>query len=134
MRLKPVMVVVGTRPEIIKVAPIVRALKKSRLPFLFVHCGQHYDYSMSQQFIENLELPTPDYAMKVRASSPGEQTARIMMKMDKLLKKKAPCVVLVEGDTNTVVAAALAANKRVIPVGHIEAGFRGFYLRMPEER
>ncbi len=131
--MKPVMVVVGTRPEIIKMAPIVRALKKNRLPFLFVHCGQHYDYNMSQQFIENLELPTPDYALKVRTSSPGEQTARIMVQMDKLLKETMPCIVLVEGDTNTVLAAALAANKRVIPVGHVEAGLRSFDLRMPEE-
>src|SRR3972149_1599387 len=122
------MVVVGTRPEIIKMAPVVRALRKSRLPFLFVHCGQHYDYNMSQQFIENLELPTPDYALKVRASSPGEQTARIMAQMDKLLKRTMPCIVLVEGDTNTVLAAALAANKRGVPVGHVEAGLRGFYL------
>ena len=127
------MVVVGTRPEIIKMAPIVRALKKSRLPFLFIHCGQHYDYNMSQQFIEDLELPIPDYALKVRASSPGEQTARIMAQMDKLLKLTVPCVVLVEGDTNTVLAAALAANKREVPVGHVEAGLRSFDLRMPEE-
>jgi UDP-N-acetylglucosamine 2-epimerase (non-hydrolysing) len=127
------MVVVGTRPEIIKMAPVVRALKKSRLPFLFVHCGQHYDYNMSQQFIENLELPTPDYALKVRAVSPGEQTARIMVQMDRLRKRTVPCVVLVEGDTNTVLAAALAANKGVVPVGLVEAGLRSFDLRMPEE-
>jgi UDP-N-acetylglucosamine 2-epimerase (non-hydrolysing) len=131
--LKPVMVVVGTRPEIIKMAPIVRALKKSKIPFLFVHCGQHYDYNMSQQFIENLELPTPDYSLKIRASSPGAQTARIMAKMDKLLKKTTPYIVLVEGDTNTVLAAALAANKQRIPVGHVEAGLRSYDLRMPEE-
>jgi len=127
------MVVVGTRPEIIKMAPVVRALKKSKLPFLFVHCGQHYDYNMSQQFIEDLELPTPDFSFKIRVSSPGEQIARIMVQMDKLLKRTLPCVVLVEGDTNTVLAAALAANKRVVPVGHVEAGLRSFDLRMPEE-
>src|SRR4030066_2511617 len=102
------MIVVGTRPEIIKMAPIVRALKENRLPFLFVHCGQHYDYNMSQQFIENLELPTPNYVLKVRASSPGEQTARIMAQMDKLLKQTVPCVVLCGGDKNSVLAAPLA--------------------------
>ena len=127
------MVVVGTRPEIIKMAPVVRALKKNKVPFLFVHCGQHYDYNMSQQFIEDLELPTPDYSFKLRASSAGEQTARMMLRMDRLLKKTVPCLVLVEGDTNTVLAAALAANKRGIPVGHVEAGLRSFDLRMPEE-
>lgn len=127
------MVVVGTRPEIVKMAPIVRALEKHQIPFSFVHCGQHYDYNMSQQFIEDLELPSPDFSLKIRASSPGEQTARIMLHMDKLLKRMMPCVVLVEGDTNTVLAAALAANKCGVPVGHVEAGLRSFDLRMPEE-
>src|SRR4030042_3904289 len=127
------MVVVGTRPEIIKMAPIVRALQKSKIPTTFVHCGQHYDYNMAQQFIEELELPLPDYGYKVKASSPGEQTARIIARMDSLLKKTVPSLVLVEGDTNSVLAAALAANKRGIPLGHVEAGLRSFDLRMPEE-
>jgi UDP-N-acetylglucosamine 2-epimerase (non-hydrolysing) len=131
--MNPCMVVVGTRPEIIKMAPVIRALKKSKIPFQFVHCGQHYDYNMSQQFIEDLELPPPEYSFEVRVSSPGEQTARIISHMDKLLKKTTPSAVLVEGDTNTVLAAALAANKRGIPVGHVEAGLRSFDLRMPEE-
>jgi len=127
------MVVVGTRPEIIKMAPVIRAFEKSKIPFQFVHCGQHYDYNMSQQFIEDLELPPPEYSFEVRVSSPGEQTARIISHMDKLLKKTTPSAVLVEGDTNTVLAAALAANKRAIAVGHVEAGLRSFDLRMPEE-
>jgi UDP-N-acetylglucosamine 2-epimerase (non-hydrolysing) len=131
--MKPVMVVVGTRPEIIKMAPIVRALRKNKIPTVFVHCGQHYDYNMSQQFIEDLELPQPDYTCKVRAYSPGAQTAQIMKYMDKVLKENAPAVVLVEGDTNSVLAAALAANKREVAVGHVEAGLRSFDLRMPEE-
>ena len=131
--MQPVMVVVGTRPEIIKMAPIIRALQKSKIPSAFVHCGQHYDYNMSQQFIEELELPAPDYSFKIRVASPGEQTAKIISHMDKLLKKTAPCIVLVEGDTNTVLAAAIAANKRGIPVGHVEAGLRSYDLRMPEE-
>jgi UDP-N-acetylglucosamine 2-epimerase (non-hydrolysing) len=131
--MKTVMVVVGTRPEIIKMAPIIRALKKNRIPLTFVHCGQHYDHNMAQQFIEELELPPPDYGYKVKASSSGEQTARIITYMDKLLKKTAPSLVLVEGDTNSVLAAALTANKRGIPTGHVEAGLRNFDLRMPEE-
>ena len=77
--MKPVVVVTGTRPEIIKMAPIIRALNKAKLPFVFVHCGQHYDYNMAQQFIENLELPAPDYGLKIESSSPGAQTAEIMM-------------------------------------------------------
>ncbi len=131
--MKHAMVVVGTRPEIIKMAPILRAFIKRKTSFTFVHCGQHYDYNMSQQFIENLELPPPDYSFKVRVLSPGEQVARIIARMDRLLKLINPSVVLVEGDTNTVLAAALAANKRSIPVGHVEAGLRSFDLRMPEE-
>lgn len=131
--MKPVMVVAGTRPEIIKMAPLVRALRKNKIPIVFVHCGQHYDYNMSQQFIEDLELQSPDYTYEVRAYSPGEQTAQILTYMDKVIKDTAPAVVLVEGDTNSVLAAAVAANKREIPVGHVEAGLRSFDLRMPEE-
>jgi len=131
--MKPVMVVVGTRPEIVKMAPVIKALKQSSVPFVFVHCGQHYDYNMSQQFIEELELPLPDYGFKVKAASGGLQTARIMAHMDKLLSEVTPSLVLVEGDTNTVLAAALAANRRCVAVGHVEAGLRSFDLRMPEE-
>jgi len=131
--MKPIGVVTGTRPEIIKMAPIIRALKKAQLPSIFVHCGQHYDYNMAQQFIENLELATPDYLLKIESSSAGAQTAEILTKMDSLLGTVEPSIVLVEGDTNTVLSAALAANKRVIPIGHVEAGLRSFDLRMPEE-
>jgi len=131
--MKPVIIVAGTRPEIIKMAPIIRTLNKTKIPLVFVHCGQHYDYSMAQQFIENLELPTPDYSFKIAASSPGPQTAEIMIRMDQLLEKIESSIVLVEGDTNSVLAAALAANKRMVPVGHVESGLRSFDLRMPEE-
>jgi UDP-N-acetylglucosamine 2-epimerase (non-hydrolysing) len=131
--LKSVAVVAGTRPEIIKMAPVIRALNEAKLPSFFVHCGQHYDYNMAQQFIENLELKAPDYALRIEASSPGAQTAEILTKMDQLLAEADPSIVLVEGDTNSVLAAALAANKRAIPIGHVEAGLRSFDLRMPEE-
>jgi UDP-N-acetylglucosamine 2-epimerase (non-hydrolysing) len=130
---KPVVVVTGTRPEIIKMAPIIRALKKAALPMVFVHCGQHYDYNMAQQFIENLELSAPNYWLKIDSASPGAQTAEIMAKINDLLCKIDPSIVLVEGDTNTVLSAALAANKRGVPIGHVEAGLRSFDLRMPEE-
>ena len=128
--MKTVVVVAGTRPEIIKMAPIIRALQKTEISLKFVHCGQHYDYNMSQQFIEDLELPPPDYSFKIDVGSPGAQTAQIILHMDSLLGKVMPSVVLVEGDTNSVLAAALAANKRG---GHVEAGLRSFDLRMPEE-
>jgi UDP-N-acetylglucosamine 2-epimerase (non-hydrolysing) len=131
--MRTVMVVVGTRPEIIKMAPVLRALKKGKIPSIFVHCGQHYDYNMSQKFIEDLELPVPDYGYVLRAYSQGVQTARIIARMERLLKETLPRLVLVEGDTNGVLATALAAVKMGIPVGHVEAGLRSFDLRMPEE-
>lgn len=127
------MIVVGTRPEIIKMAPIIRALDAKSLPYVFVHCGQHYDYNMSQQFIEELELPKPDYGFKVRAYSPGIQTSRILTIVERVVKKVKPKTVLVEGDTNGVLASALAAVKLNVWVGHVEAGLRSFDLRMPEE-
>ena len=127
------MVVVGTRPEIIKMAPVVRAFEAQSLPYIFVHCGQHYDYNMSQQFIEELELPTPEYGFRVKAYTPGLQTGRILTLIERVVKKEVPKVVLVEGDTNGVLASALAAIKLGVPVGHVEAGLRSFDLRMPEE-
>jgi len=130
---KACMVVVGTRPEIIKMAPVIRTLKENSVPYIFVNCGQHYDYNMSQQFIEELELPKPDYSYKVRAYSPGLQTGRIMALIERVVKRAHPRLVLVEGDTNGVLASALAAVKLNVPVGHVEAGLRSFDLRMPEE-
>jgi len=127
------MVVVSTRPEIIKMAPIIRALNENSVPFVFVHCGQHYDYNMSQQFIDELELPKPDYCFKVKAYSPGTQTARILTIAERVIEKLKPKTVLVEGDTNGVLASALASVKLSAPVGHVEAGLRSFDLRMPEE-
>jgi len=127
------MIVVGTRPEIIKMAPLIRAMRKRSIPYVFVHCGQHYDYNMSQQFVEELELPPPDYGFKVKAYSPGSQTARILTLVERVVKKTKPQAVLVEGDTNGVLASALAAIKLNVPIGHVEAGLRSFDLRMPEE-
>ena len=127
------MVVVGTRPEIIKMAPLVRAMRKRSVPYVFVHCGQHYDYNMSQQFIEELELPPPDHGFKVKAYSPGSQTARILTLVERVVNKAKPQAVLVEGDTNGVLASALAAIKLNVAVGHVEAGLRSFDLRMSEE-
>jgi len=127
------MLMIGTRPEIIKMAPVIRAMQAKSVPFVFVHCGQHYDYNMSQQFIEELELPKPDYGFKVKISQPSLQTSRIMAIIGKVVKEVKPTLLLVEGDTNGVLASALAALKLNVPVGHVEAGLRSFDLRMPEE-
>ena len=127
------MVTVGTRPEIIKVYSIIHWLKELDLNFVFVHSGQHYDYEMSLIFIEELGLPLPDYHIKLYYSSPADQMAELMRGINEPLKRESPSVLLVQGDTNTTLAAAIAANKLGIPIGHVEAGLRSYDWRMPEE-
>lgn len=128
-----ILIVVGTRPEVIKMAPVVRALQKHRCNFTFVHSGQHHDYNLSLQFIEELGLPKPDYSLKVREMSPAAQTGRMMITVERVVKKEKPRLMLIEGDTNTILATALAGLKQNVPVGHVEAGLRSYDLRMPEE-
>lgn len=126
-------IVVGTRPEIIKMAPVVRALQKRQHDFIFIHSGQHHDYNLSQKFIEELELPEPHYVLRSRTTLPGRQVGEALIALERLLAREKTDTLLVEGDTNTVLAAALAGNKQNVPVGHVEAGLRSFDLRMPEE-
>lgn len=128
-----VSVVVGTRPEIIKMAPVYFALKRTKLVPRLVHSGQHYDFKMSNVFFEELELPEPDSFLSVGSGSPGQQTGDAIMKFEKDFTDPKPDCVLVEGDTNTVLAGAIGAMKMHIPVGHVEAGLRSYDLRMPEE-
>lgn len=97
--MKEIMIVTGTRPEIVKMAPIIKALKTKGKSFTFVHCGQHYDNNMSMQFVEELDLPTPDYHLKIKAHSPGAQTAHIIVGIEKLVITTRSATVLVEGDT-----------------------------------
>lgn len=126
-------IVVGTRPEIIKMAPLIFALKDAKISPRLVHSGQHYDYQMSKVFFEELGLPEPDAFLGVGSGSPGEQTGRALAEFEKEFTNNRPDCVLVEGDTNTVLAGALAAAKRHVKVGHVEAGLRSYDLRMPEE-
>ena len=126
-------VVVGTRPEIIKMAPVYFALKKAKVDVRLVHSGQHYDFKMSKIFFEELELPEPDSFLSVGSGSPGQQTGDAIAKFEKEFTDTKPDCVLVEGDTNTVLAGAVAAMKMHIKVGHVEAGLRSYDLRMPEE-
>jgi len=128
-----ILIAVGTRPEIIKMAPIVNALTNRNEPFKLVYSGQHHDYNLSLQFIKELNLPLPEYNLKVREVSPGRQTGRIIIGFERIIKKEKPLITLVEGDTNSVLAAAIASNKQNITLGHVEAGLRSFDLRMPEE-
>src|SRR4030067_1583112 len=128
-----VTVVVGTRPEIIKMAPLYFALKKTKLVPRLVHSGQHDDYSMSKIFFEELELPEPDAFLGVGSGSPGAQTGDAIIKFEAEFKTSPTGFVLVEGDTTTVLAGAVAAMKQHVRVGHVEAGLRSYDLRMPEE-
>jgi UDP-N-acetylglucosamine 2-epimerase (non-hydrolysing) len=127
-------VVVGTRPEIIKMAPVVKDLEKRGVEFIFIHSGQHYDYEMSQVFIEELGLPRPHESFKLDNSNPASQMGEMMIKLEKALEKhRRPRVMLIQGDTNTMLAAGLTALKLNIRIGHVEAGLRSFDWRMPEE-
>jgi UDP-N-acetylglucosamine 2-epimerase (non-hydrolysing) len=129
------LVIVGTRPEIIKMTPVIKELEKRNLEFLFVHTGQHYDYEMSELFIEELDLPMPCVSFKLENSSPGAQIGEMMLKLDKTLMnvKKKNRILLVEGDTNSIVASALTGIKMGLKIGHVEAGLRSYDWRMPEE-
>ncbi|WNC68444.1 UDP-N-acetylglucosamine 2-epimerase (non-hydrolyzing) [Thalassotalea nanhaiensis] len=126
-------IVVGTRPEIIKMAPVIRECQKRLLPFFIIHSNQHYSEEMDKIFFEELQLPTQDYNLNVGSGLHSNQTGNILIKMEPILVKEKPDVVLVQGDTNTVLAGALAASKLNIKVGHIEAGLRSYDRMMPEE-
>jgi len=128
-----VSIILGTRPEIIKMSPIVRECERMHLDYFILHTGQHYSYNMDRVFFEQLELPQAKYNLDVGSGTQGKQTADMLIGIEKVLQKEIPDVVLVEGDTNTVLAGALAAAKLGIKVGHIEAGLRSYDRSMPEE-
>jgi UDP-N-acetylglucosamine 2-epimerase (non-hydrolysing) len=127
--------VVGTRPNFVKTAPVIRALH-ARLPdgrHALVHTGQHYDRLMSEVFLEELGVPAPDHMLEVGSGSHAQQTARVMERLEPVLAEESPDLVIVPGDVNSTAAAALTAAKMQIPVGHIESGLRSFDRTMPEE-
>ena len=128
-----VVVVLGTRPEIIKMAPVVRVLEREAIDYFILHTGQHYSYNMDRVFFEQLELPEARYNLDVGSGTHAEQTGKMLMGIETVLRDEVPDVVLVEGDTNTVLAGALAAAKLHIKVGHVEAGLRSYDRQMPEE-
>jgi UDP-N-acetylglucosamine 2-epimerase (non-hydrolysing) len=132
---RTVLAVVGTRPNLMKTAPVIAALARRPREFeqILVHTGQHYDYDMSRIFIEELNLGDPDYMLEVGSGSHAQQTARVLERLEPVLLETAPDVVLVPGDVNSTMAAAIAAAKLGIPIGHIEAGLRSFDRTMPEE-
>lgn len=127
-----ILTVVGARPQFIKAAVVSRCLKGDMQQVL-VHTGQHYDYNMSDIFFEELNIPKPDYNLGISGGSHGKMTGRMMEAIEKVILKEQPDVLLVYGDTNSTLAAALAAVKLHIPVCHIEAGNRLGTLNNPEE-
>ena len=126
-------IILGTRPEIIKMSPIIRECENLNLDYFILHTGQHYSYNMDRIFFEQLQLPEARHNLDVGSGTHAEQTGKILIGIEKILKKEKPDIVLVEGDTNTVLAGALAASKLHIKIGHVEAGLRSYDRKMPEE-
>jgi len=130
-----ILYVVGTRPNFVKTAPVIGALRE-RLPdgrHAIVHTGQHYDRLMSEIFLEQLGVPAPDHMLEVGSGSHAAMTARTMERLEPVLLEERPDLVVVPGDVNSTLAAVLTAVKLEIPVAHIESGLRSFDLTMPEE-
>ena len=125
--------VIGTRPEIVKMSPIIRLCKEKKIDYFMIHTGQHYDFNMDGAFFNDLQLPTPNYNLRVGSGGHAEQTAKILVGVEKILVKEKPDVTLVEGDTNSVLGGALVASKLHMKLGHVEAGLRSGDPGMPEE-
>lgn len=126
-------VIFGTRPEIVKISPVIREMQNRDLPFSIIHTGQHYDAQMSDLFLEELQLPDADFNLDVGSGGQAEQTAKILIGLEEVLEKINPKMTLIQGDTNSTMAGALASVKLKIACGHIEAGLRSFDMTMPEE-
>ena len=135
VRLGPVICVVGARPNFMKMAPILRAMKSHvpPIPVLLVHTGQHYDKDMSDRLFEELDLPRPDINLEVGSATHAIQTAEVMRRFEPVLDAHKPSCVLVVGDVNSTLACTLVAVKKGIPVAHVEAGLRSYDRSMPEE-
>jgi UDP-N-acetylglucosamine 2-epimerase len=125
--------VVGARPQFVKSAPVVRAARAAGIDHLLIHTGQHYDKKMSAVFFEELDLLPPKHTLGVGSGTHGAQTAAMMQRLEPVLVAEAPDWVLIYGDTNSTIAAALTSAKLAIPVAHVEAGLRSFNRSMPEE-
>jgi len=126
-------IILGTRPEIIKLSPIIRYCERNNVDYFILHTNQHYSEDMDAIFFQELELPEPRYNLDVGSASHGKQTASMLEKIEEVLVEENPTHVFVQGDTNTVLAGALAASKLHIKVVHVEAGLRSYDRDMPEE-
>ncbi|WP_227356308.1 non-hydrolyzing UDP-N-acetylglucosamine 2-epimerase [Haladaptatus salinisoli] len=125
--------ILGTRPEIIKLSPIIRKFGDDNVPNAVIHTGQHYSENLDAVFFEQLDLPPPEYNLDVGSGSHGRQTAEMLARIEDVLADERPDAVLVQGDTNSVLAGALASAKLDVELAHVEAGLRSFDRRMPEE-
>ena len=130
-----ILYVVGARPNFVKMAPVVREMRHRApgIEHVIVHTGQHYDVEMSDIFFDELGLPKPDHLLGVGSGTHGVQTARALERLEAVLEELRPDAVVVPGDVNSTLAAALAAAKLEIPIAHLEAGLRSFDRSMPEE-
>ncbi|WP_458207723.1 non-hydrolyzing UDP-N-acetylglucosamine 2-epimerase [Haladaptatus sp. NG-SE-30] len=126
------MIVLGTRPEIIKLSSVIRRFDESDVLYEVVHTGQHYSDEMNDVFFNQLDIPRPDHNLRVGSNSHGQQTADILANIEDLLVSRAPDLVLVQGDTNSVLGSAIATSKLDVELGHVEAGLRS-YEDIPEE-
>ena len=126
--------IAGARPNFMKIAPLLREMRKyPEISPVLIHTGQHYDMKMAGQFFQDLRIPEPDISLEVGSGSHAYQTAEVMKRLEPVLQEIRPDVVVVVGDVNSTLAAALTAAKLLIPVAHVEAGLRSFDRSMPEE-
>jgi UDP-N-acetylglucosamine 2-epimerase (non-hydrolysing) len=132
-KVKSIYFVIGTRPEIIKLAPIIRELYKESIDHEIIFTDQHYDHNLSKKFFNELELKDPRFHLKIGKGTQGELTGKAIIETEKIFLEEKPELVLVQGDTNSSLAGALAAVKLHLKIGHIEAGLRSYDYRMPEE-
>ncbi|QGX94813.1 UDP-N-acetylglucosamine 2-epimerase (non-hydrolyzing) [Haloplanus rallus] len=126
-------IVLGTRPEIVKLAPILRVCDERCISYSLIHTGQHYSDELDSVFFERLNLPKPDYHLDIGSDSHGKQTSKMLTGIEDIVQTENVDIVLVQGDTNTVLAGAIATSKLDAKLGHIEAGLRSFNRDMPEE-
>ncbi len=126
-------IVLGTRPEIIKLAPVIEEVRSRSLDLFLIHTNQHYDWELDAQFFEEMELPAPDLNLQVGSGGHGEQTAKMLAAIEAAVETEELTNVVVQGDTNSGLAGALAAAKLLRRVAHVEAGLRSYDMRMPEE-